>query len=494
MAFLAVMIALPHSAWAGKRIALVIGNSSYAKISSLKNARNDAALMAATLRQLDFDVVEALDVDRAAMARAVRAFGGKLRDAGADAVGLFYYAGHGVQARGVNYMVPVSASIDTESDLEVEALPADSVLSQMRDAGNATSIIILDACRNNPFAGKTRSATRGLARVSATGGAIVAFSAAPGQVASDGEGDNSPYTTALSKAMQAKGLTIEQVFKRVLVDVENATAGEQVPWVESSLRDDFYFQPAAMAATPLHHQLSAEATAWAELRESTDADALQGFILAYPDSVFADVARMRLDDVSGAKTPAPSSPASSSPASASPAAKPQILAALTPAEADPPPPPDATPDTMTDATPDPMPDTAPDLASGGALYAGLQRELNRLGCWVGEPDGKWGRRSEEGLARLRSFYPLELPSEKVDPAGLLDDMRNLDGKLCPTTCSILEEERNGVCIAKTCPAGQQLSGKGVCFTPAKTASRPKPAGRPKAARNCWTLIDEVICE
>lgn len=458
------MFAFPQASYAGKRVALVIGNGDYAKISSLKNARNDAALMAETLRRLDFDVVEALDVDRPEMARAVRSFGGKLREAGQDAVGLFYYAGHGVQARGVNYMVPVSASIETESDLEIEALPADSVLSQMRDAGNATSIIILDACRNNPFAGKTRSGTRGLARVSASGGAIVAFSAAPGQVASDGDGDNSPYTTALTKAMQTDGLTIEQVFKRVLVDVENATAGEQVPWVESSLRDDFYFSARTSKATASpHQQLSAEAAEWAKLRDTADITRLKSFVSSFPGSVFADVARMRMEELSASASPAGTAAADPPPAT-------QTLAALTP--------PAAEPDYPRPTTSEP----------DAAFYVELQGELNRIGCTVGQPDGVWGRRSEQGLALLREHVPSKFRGFDPDPI-LLQELKLIKGRICPLVCAATEQERDGACVAKTCPAGQRLSSKGACYTP--TAAAPS---QPKAGRKCWTLIDEVICE
>ncbi|SCW66602.1 Caspase domain-containing protein [Ancylobacter rudongensis] len=453
---LVAVFIVPRSSRAEERVALVIGNGTYTTISSLRNARSDAALMADTLRKLDFDVVEALDVDRADMAAAVRAFGAKLRGAGENAVGLFYYAGHGVQARGVNYMVPVSASIDTESDLEVEALPTDSVLSQMRDAGNATSIIILDACRNNPFASQTRSATRGLARVSASGGAIVAFSAAPGQVASDGEGNNSPYTAALTKAMQTDGLSIEQVFKRVLVDVETATSGEQVPWVESSLRDEFYFRPAApQASAAPHNQLGAEAAAWARIRDTDDVAQIQAFIDAFPGSVFADLARLRLEER-----------AASAPAQAP---VPQVLAALPPPTAE-----------RNDAAP---------VTLDAAFYSQMQAELNRLGCSVGEPDGVWGRRSEQGLALLRRHADRSLPDSEPDPE-FLNQLKAMDGRVCPLSCSVAEEVRGGICVAKTCPSGQKLSAKGVCYTPAQTASKPKP----KIGRNCWTLIDEVICD
>jgi len=230
-------------ATAQQRIALVVGNSNYQLIPVLKNPRNDAKLMAETLRDLGFDVTLAIDVDGRAMSRVVRKFGKKLRAAGDKAVGLFFYAGHGVSARGTNYLIPLGAEIESESDLELESMSASSVLAQMMDARNALNLVILDACRNNPYKGTVRSITTGLTRVTTASGALIAFSAAPGQVAVDGNGANSPYTQALVKAMRVPGIAIEQVFKKVRVSVENYTGGQQSPWEESSLRGDFYFVP-----------------------------------------------------------------------------------------------------------------------------------------------------------------------------------------------------------------------------------------------------------
>ncbi len=181
------------------RVALVIGNSNYTKLPILPNPSNDARLMEQTLRKVGFEVVSAIDADRRTIARAVRKFGRALRAGDRDTVGLFYFAGHGVQARGVNYFIPLGAEIEDEADLDIEAVSAADILSQMETAGNALNLVILDACRNNPFKGKMRSASRGLARVQVASGSLVAFAAAPGQVAADGEGANSPYTTGKIK-------------------------------------------------------------------------------------------------------------------------------------------------------------------------------------------------------------------------------------------------------------------------------------------------------
>lgn len=232
---------LVTGAKAEKRVALVVGNSSYTAISPLANPKNDAELMAETLRELGFDVTVATDANLLSMNRAIRKFGKALREAGKDAVGLFYYAGHGVQSRGTNFLIPLGTIIDGEADLEVEAVSTSTVLSQMELAGNRLNMVVLDSCRNNPLKGTIRSNTRGLARVQTASGTLVAFAAAPGQVAADGTAKNSPYTAALVEAMREPGLQVEQVFKRVRVQVERETNGKQTPWEESSLRGDFFF-------------------------------------------------------------------------------------------------------------------------------------------------------------------------------------------------------------------------------------------------------------
>ncbi len=241
LALLAALHSTPSLA--AKRVALVVGNSGYERIPALKNPKNDAALMARALQDVGFEVIHVSDVELRGLGRAVKKFGRALAAAGPRAVGLFYYAGHGVQSRGENYLIPLRAEVDREVDLGVEAMSASQILSQMEAAGNALNLIILDACRNNPYEQGFRSISRGLTRVNAPRGSLMAFAAAPGQVAADGDGANSPYTKALVKAMKVPGLPVEQTFKRVLIEVEDTTGRAQTPWVESSLRGDFFFVP-----------------------------------------------------------------------------------------------------------------------------------------------------------------------------------------------------------------------------------------------------------
>ncbi|WP_395021917.1 SUMF1/EgtB/PvdO family nonheme iron enzyme [Dongia sp.] len=253
-------------AWTGPaaaepRVALVIGNSNYgAAFSSLPNPKNDAQLIAKALKGAGFEVNMVLDADQKQMKRAFADFGETLAAKGKDAVGLFYYAGHGVQVNGANYLIPTNADIAKEGDVEMEAVNADWVLQQMEFAENRMNIIILDACRNNPLPAGKRSAEKGLARMDAPKGSFLAYSTAPGDAALDGKGSNSPYSAALAKAIESDRVPLEQLFRNVRVNVMNATGENQVPWDASSLTGEFYFkrpdgsapaqQSAALAPAP----------------------------------------------------------------------------------------------------------------------------------------------------------------------------------------------------------------------------------------------------
>jgi uncharacterized caspase-like protein len=236
------------------RIALVIGNSAY-KSAPLKNPAKDARDMAALLKSLGFAVTLKVDAGQKEMEEAVRQFGLDLRQGG---VGLFYFAGHGLQVAGSNYLVPVDAKIQSESDVRFECVDAGRVLGKMEDAGNTLNIVVLDACRNNPFSRGFRSAERGLAEMRAPTGSLIAYATAPGSVASDGSGDNGIYTKHLLQTMRTPGLPITDVFMRVRMGVVAETGKKQVPWESSSLTGYFYLSgegkpgqaPAPAIATP----------------------------------------------------------------------------------------------------------------------------------------------------------------------------------------------------------------------------------------------------
>jgi uncharacterized caspase-like protein/formylglycine-generating enzyme required for sulfatase activity len=259
LALLTLSLLCSALSWGAEtRIALVIGNSSYTA-GSLPNPANDARMIGDTLKGLGFEVIPRTNADQTTMKRAIQEFGERLEKAGPAAVGLFYYAGHGVQLNGKNYLIPTTAHIEREGDVEIEAVSADWVIEQMRYARNRLNIMILDACRNNPFIHNSRGiGGNGLATIEAPAGILIAYSTAPGSVATDGSGRDSPYAEALSHAMRDVHEPVEQVFKHVRVGVMDATSGNQVPWESSSLTGDFYFaaaqngaaKPAASEPTP----------------------------------------------------------------------------------------------------------------------------------------------------------------------------------------------------------------------------------------------------
>jgi hypothetical protein len=288
---------------ADKRVALVIGNAKYPS-APLKNPVNDARDMAAALRKLGFEVIERTDASQKEMNRAIAQFGGKLT---ADSVALFYYAGHGMQVRGKNYLIPVDAQIDSEASVRVEAVDVDGILDQLY--ASPLNIVILDACRNNPFERRFRGGAGGLAQMEAPKGTLIAYATAPGKTAVDGAGRNGIYTLELLKLMQAPGLPIEQVFKRARANVARATADNQIPWEASSLTGDFYFiaEPAGSAATaaragqsaspsapPITESPAIELAYWESIKDSKDAADFLAYLEKYPDGQFAALAKNRV--------------------------------------------------------------------------------------------------------------------------------------------------------------------------------------------------------
>jgi len=221
-----------------QRTALVIGNGAYSS-GPLKNPVNDATDMAVALQKLGFRVILKKNANLETMEVAIEDFGNRLKKGG---VGLFYYAGHGVQVNGINYLIPIGAKIKKESDTRYKAVDAGRILDEMGNANNELNIVLLDACRDNPFSKSFRSASRGLAIVNnAPTGTFISYSTAAGQVAHDGEGRNSPYTKALLQYMGEPGVTLGKVFMKVRQKLRKETG--QIPWELSSLEGEFYFVP-----------------------------------------------------------------------------------------------------------------------------------------------------------------------------------------------------------------------------------------------------------
>ena len=294
---------------AEERVALVIGNGAYTNTSPLRNPQNDAKLISKSLREVGFTVLEHYNLDQKGLKRAVLEFGDVLLSKGPDTVGLFYYSGHGIQANGANYLLPVDAAVKREKDVDIESVRADTVLQAMEEAGNRLNMVILDACRNNPFEASYRSAAQGLVRMDAPSGTMIAYSTSPGRVATDGEGKNSPYTRALARAMRTPGLTVEEAFKQVRVRVMDRTNDEQVPWESSSLTGSFSFaggidgQPnrVELAALPAPtaptggNAIDDEVIFWQSIQASRSVTDFQAYLDRYTEEgIFGRLAKNRV--------------------------------------------------------------------------------------------------------------------------------------------------------------------------------------------------------
>jgi uncharacterized caspase-like protein len=305
-------LAVSGPAHADKRVALIIGNSAYRSAPPLNNPEHDAELMAKALTSAGFIVSVETNVDGVRFREALAEFGKKLQDAD---VGFFYYAGHGLQVGGKNYLVPIDASPLKEADVELFMINADVVLGQMQQAGTNLNIIVLDACRNFPFGtgisrGRDSDAVRfrsldtgGLAEMRVPAGTLIAFSTQPGNVALDGADRYSPFAMALVETIRKPGLDLFTVFNNVQTYVHSATHGVQVPWFSTNLIPPFYFIPptgannsgARISSTPAAAAGPSEAErAWAFVKDTSSQAVLEDFIRHFGDTFYASLARERL--------------------------------------------------------------------------------------------------------------------------------------------------------------------------------------------------------
>ena len=277
-------------AQAAERVALVVGNGDYSTVDALDNPVADASLMAEQLTNLGFEVDLLTNSSLSNLNQSISNFGRKLRAGGKETTGLFYYAGHGVQSFGNNYLLPVDISLTDAADLDLVAVEAGSVLRQMFSARNNTNIVILDACRNNPFDNLPEFGGNGLAEMRAPTGTYLAYATAPGEVALDGVDGNSPFTSALAEEMQVAGAPIEQVFKNVRNKVIETTNGEQTPWDTSSLTRQFFFTPPVVEDP----ELVAERKMWESVNDTGDMLQVMLFLRAYPEGRYEPDARALL--------------------------------------------------------------------------------------------------------------------------------------------------------------------------------------------------------
>jgi uncharacterized caspase-like protein len=292
-----------------RRTALVIGNNAY-QGALLLNPVNDARAMASTLEASGFSVLLLTDANQSEMLAAVREFGDRLKDSGG--VGVFYFAGHGMQIKGRNFLIPVGSRIEREDEVAYQAIEAQAVLDKMESAGNGTNFMILDACRDNPFMRSFRSAQAGLAAMEAPVGTLVAFATAPGLKAADGSGSNGLYTSHLLSAIRQPGVKVEDVFKQVRSAVRRESQGRQVPMEWSSLEGDFFFvpakplalevpaeQPAAVPSSPAGAvQASIDDALWDAVKDSASSAEVFAYLKRFPSGAHSAEARRRLLELS----------------------------------------------------------------------------------------------------------------------------------------------------------------------------------------------------
>ncbi len=396
------------SSAAAERVALVIGNSAYQRVAPLKNPRNDAEAMASELEALGFEVVKGFDLDAPAFRDTVRAFMQKLE--GADTA-LFFYAGHGLQVNGINYLAPTDSRLSDESDLEFEALRLEFILGPMEKKAK-TSIVFLDACRDNPLVENlarsmgTRSAAlgRGLARVESGIGSFVGFSTQPGNVALDGEGKHSPFTLALLDHLETPGMEIEAMMRKVRDEVVAATDGRQVPWSNSSLlgRGFMFREPAPepVVANLPSADPSFELEYWSSVKDGRDPALMQSYLDKYPNGQFSGLAQLMIERIRTEEQRATATVPES-----------QQLARLAPQ--------DEIPTESNKAGETVSPD----------IIVLIQKELERVGCDPGGADGIWGAGSRRALERFSRDGKVALAT--LQPSTeLFELLENFQGRVC----------------------------------------------------------------
>jgi hypothetical protein len=296
---LAAPVFFADPAAAQKRVALVLGNGSYKHTAHLKNPPNDASDVATALQRLGFDVLRGIDLTHDGMRDIIKSFTQKVE--GAD-VALMFYAGHGLQVGGRNYLLPVDAQIETQADLEFGSIDLNRVLTFMEGQAK-TSIVFLDACRDNPLGQRlsrsTRSAGvgRGLAQVDSGVGTLIAFATQPGNVALDGDGRNSPFTSALLTVIEQPGLPLSELMISVRNEVLKTTSGKQVPWEHSSLTGQFYFKPVKPGSIAATDQAALEVAFWNSIQGSKNPQLFEAYLRRYPNGTFAEIAKINLQGV-----------------------------------------------------------------------------------------------------------------------------------------------------------------------------------------------------
>lgn len=284
------------------RLALIIGNTKYVE-APLKNPANDARAIAGELQKTHFKVNLLLDAGRNQMAEAIAAFSAEL--AKNKGVGMFYYAGHGAQLAWRNYLIPVDAVIEKLEDMRAKTIELNSLLEGMTKAKNPMNIIMLDACRDNPFGTRVPTEHKGLSQFDAPPGSLLAYATSPGNTAGDGEGANGLYTENLLREIKVPEAKIEDVLKRVRLAVRRKSEGQQIPWESTSLEDDFYFLPPQhirkLSEAEIEKAFNQELAIWEKIKDSKEPGPLEDYLRNNPSGRFSELAQFQLDRVLRAK-------------------------------------------------------------------------------------------------------------------------------------------------------------------------------------------------
>jgi hypothetical protein len=500
----AALLLICQPAWAVKRVALVVGNSTYKNAPQLSNPVNDAATLAAALKSAGFDVVDTrLDLQAADMRRALRDFADQARDAD---IAVVYYAGHGIEIDGTNYLIPTDATLERDTDVYDEAFSLDRVLLAVEPA-RQLRLVIVDACRNNPFAETmkrtvgSRAVTRGLARIEpATSNTLVAFAAKAGSTASDGNSKNSPYAAALVKYIATPGLDLRRVFGFVRDEVMKATGNRQEPYVYGSLGgDDVPLVPAKDAASSTSPQTDMRRD-YELAVQIGNKDALTAFLAQYPDGFYASLARIQLARIAAEKTGA-ASPEQSPPATQEQArtaaeklAEEQIAEAerkraATEQGADHAPGSDNAAGSKVAnslSAPEKVPGTniaGPSLVPPQAeLIKSVQTELRRVGCLSTAADGEWNAASQRSLALFNKNAGTKF-DVKLANLDALDAIKLKPSRVCPLICQPGFKADGDHCSKIVCAEGSILDDDNKCVKrrPKTPTANREPGERPDRA-------------
>src|SRR6266508_1048064 len=499
----AAFLLVSEPAFAEKRVALVLGNSNYQNVAPLANPVNDSAKIASTLKDAGFDVVDSRrDLPAAETRRALRDFADRARDAD---IAVVYYAGHGIEVDGGNYLIPVDARLERDTDIYDEGLSLDRILIAIEPA-KKLRLVILDACRDNPFARTmkrtvaSRAIGQGLAKVEPTSpNVLIAYSAKAGSTAADGDGKNSPFTAALSHHLTKPGLDVRRAFGFVRDEVLKTTNNRQEPFVYGSLGgEDVPLVPAPRpAAAPATPAPSAQAEARRDYElalQIGNKSALNAFLAQYPDGFYASLAKLQLDKIAAEETrvaatekarQAEQERARIAAEKAKQVAQDQAAAAEQKRV--------AAESAATDKASAPAPaDKAVNVA---ALAAGppqadvtksVQAELRRVGCLTGNADGNWNNASQRSLTQFNRYAGTRLDT-KVASVDTLDTIKLKSSRVCPLVCEHGFQADGDRCTRITCAEGSFLNDDNECEKrrakrPVATRDRPESRRDPEARR------------